>query len=120
MKILVTIPLLVLLFGSCKKSNDCGLVKGKVVHRSCASIVVQVLDPANYNLGQQQWQQTDNSPVYEHVFSVKNICSFPGNTAEGEEINFRVISNDASNIDCVRCRLWDNPPAKQQEIKVIK
>jgi hypothetical protein len=119
MKILVAIPFLMLLFQPCKKCAESDVVKGKVVHRSCASIVVQVTDPSHYYLGQAQWQQSGRTPVYQNVFAVKNTCSFPGNIPEGTDITFRVISNDPTNQDCVVCQLWDNPPTQKQEIKVI-
>ncbi|WP_207491429.1 hypothetical protein [Aridibaculum aurantiacum] len=119
MKLIVALPLMFLLFGACKKSADGVVIKGKLVHRSCATVAVQVLDTAFYHLGQPIWQQAPNKPAYEHVFSVENICSFPSAATVGQEITFKVISTDPSIKECVTCALWDNPPAQKQLIQVV-
>jgi hypothetical protein len=65
-------------FGSCEKETELSsnVIKGKVVHRSCASVVVQVLDEKHQSIGQSEWQQSASKPTYRHVFSVGNKCAF--------------------------------------------
>ncbi len=105
---------------SCDKAQQNILIKGKVVHRSCATIAVQVLDTKHFALGQQRWQQADNQPVYEHVFSVSNQCSFPTELKAGAEFSFVTVVKDSTMENCMRCELWDNPPTTLQMIKVLQ
>ena len=107
-------------FGSCEKETELSsnVIKGKVVHRSCASVVVQVLDEKHQSIGQSEWQQSASKPTYRHVFSVGNKCAFP-NLAEGAEFYFKVISEDPTNRDCVTCALFDNPPTKVHLVQVV-
>jgi len=112
--------LVVLLLGflAFKKTNNDAIIKGKLVHRSCASIVVQVLDANFYSLGQSSWQQSPSKPVYQHVFKVDDNCSFPL-MEEGQEFTFKVLNNNTDRGNCYVCALFDNPPAKTQHIAVI-
>ena len=112
--------LLLAIFGlfSCKKSTDGTIITGKVVYRSCASIVVQVTDSSHFYLGENGWQQKPNKGVYDNVFTVANTCSF-GPTKEGQSFTFTVLPRNPNPGDCVVCALYDNPPAKKHAIKVI-
>ena len=105
---------------SCEKVQQNTLVKGKVVHRSCATIAVQVLDAKHVSLGQASWQQAEGTTAYNNVFAVSNQCSFPADSKVGDEISFVTVLKDSTMKDCIRCELWDNPPTKKQMIKVIK
>ena len=117
MRTFILIQILALLINSCTKSVSQPSIKGTVVYRSCATIVVQVLDEQHKNLG-QDWQQSKDSPAFVNVFAVANTCSFPSNIKEGQQITFKVINSDPANKDCVRCEMFDNPPTKTQLIKV--
>lgn len=101
----------------CVKHCNQPLIKGKLVYRSCASIVVEILDSNYYSLGQSTWQSSmPPKDVYDNVFTVSNHCSFPAK-AVGEVFNFKVISKDENN--CAVCALFDSPPLKKQMIIVV-
>ncbi len=115
---LITIIAINCMFFSCEKKAYGPKVKAKLVHESCASAVVQVLDPAHYNLGQSSWQQSPTTPTYSHVFAVENTCSFQANgISEGDEFYFQLT--DEEEKDCAVCALWDNPPSTTQKIVVV-
>ncbi|WP_207491431.1 hypothetical protein [Aridibaculum aurantiacum] len=121
MKILFSVLLFSISYKSCDQlKTSPAIVNGTIIHRSCATIAVQVLDETHYNLGQASWQQGSGQPVFEHVFSVANQCSFPAEAKVGEKIKFAVLASDSTAADCMLCELWDNPPKKKQLIKVIK
>ena len=120
MKKLVLILSVVFVLTSCTKKNEQPVIKGKLVYRSCASVVVQVLDPEYYSIGQDNWQQTPSKAAYQNVFAVSNQCSFPGSITVDQEFSFQVINEDPKNKDCVRCALFDNPPQKSHLIRVIE
>jgi hypothetical protein len=108
------------MFFSCEKSGYGPKIKGKVVYTSCATVVIQVLDPLHYQLGQATWQQTSSSPVYNNVFAVENLCLYrAGNNIKvGDEVYFQLTN--AGDADCAVCMLWDNPPAVKQRIFIVK
>ena len=118
MKYFIVLFATLALLSSCKKGNEHPAVKGKLVYRSCATIVVQVLDSNHHYLAQESWQQESSKPVFKHVFAVANQCSFPGSIGIGQEFTFRVVNSDPKNKDCVLCALFDNPPQKAHLIKV--
>jgi len=105
------------MFFSCEKSGYGPTIKGKLVHSSCASDVVQILDSSQYHLGQTSWQQSSATPVYNNVFVVSNICYFKKQgLSVGDVFSFRLTS-DTDN-GCAVCALWDNPPTVSQKIVV--
>jgi hypothetical protein len=110
--------IVLLSFLSCRKSNEEAAIKGKLVHRTCASIVVQVLDSPYYSLGQNSWQQSSSKPVYQHVFVVANSCSFPVMDV-GTEFTFKLLKEDPLMSHCYVCAMYDNPPKTAQIIKVV-
>ena len=117
--LIITVIAINCMFFSCEKNGYGPKIKGKLVHTSCASAVVQVLDPSQYNLGQASWQQSSSSPVYTNVFAVDNQCSFKRQgLKEGDEFYFQ-LTNTADK-DCVICMLWDNPPNVTQKIVVVE
>lgn len=107
------------IFFSCKPQSGQAKIKGKLIHTSCASAVIQVLDEDQYKLGQETWQQSDSKPVYNYVFAVKNQCSFKVNNIKVED-EFYFQLTDKEEKDCAVCMMWDNPPAKKQNIIVVK
>ncbi len=105
-----------ILMQGCIKHCNQPLIKGKLIYRSCASIVVEVLDSNYYSLGQSTWQSSmPPKNIYHHVFTVANHCSFPAMTV-GKKFTFKVISNDVNN--CAVCALFDAPPLQKQLVKV--
>jgi hypothetical protein len=109
---------LVLAFLSCTKNTDPTIINGKVVYRSCASVVIQVTDSSHFHLGENGWQQGPSKAPLDHVFTVRNPCKF-GNIPVGQAIKFSIVKNDPSWRDCVICALLDNAPATKHDIKVI-
>lgn len=105
---------------SCAKNSEQPVIKGKLIYRSCASVVVQVLDTQYYSVAQNSWRQSESKPEYQNVFSVSNECSFPSSITENQDFNFRIINDDPKNKDCVLCAMFDNPPAKTHLIEVIE
>ena len=106
------------MFYSCEKSGYGPSIRGKLVHRSCASAVVQILDQSQKHLGQESWQMTPTSPVYHDVFVVSNHCSFGKYKIDvGDEFNFQLTKDPDDG--CAVCALWDNPPTVQQRIVVV-
>ena len=99
-------------------SNSTQRIKAKVIRITCATTVIQVLDPAHYNLG-ETWTIEGTSNTYEHVAVVSNKCEFPSTLKDGDEFYFRQISeNDASN-DCAVCMMYDFPPSKGIYLRVV-
>ncbi len=118
------IILAMLLTASCIQLPNAGTdnstqrIKAKVIRITCATTVIQVLDPAHYNLG-ETWTIEGTSNTYEHVAVVSNKCEFPSTLKEGDEFYFRQISeNDASN-DCAVCMMYDFPPSKGIYLRVV-
>lgn len=99
----ISLPILMMLtVFACNKNtgNDSATVRGKLVHNSCASAVVQVLDEKYYNLGQDQWQQSPDKSMISHVFSVANKCSMPAGLKEQEEFTYKVLKSDPTMKNC--------------------
>lgn len=119
MKTLLAIFLFAIVSKTCQKSQSAAMIRGKVVHRSCATIAVQLLDEMHYELGQEKWQQADGTPSLEHVFAVANICSFPAQVKAGQEVSFVILEKDTTMDECMTCELWDNPPTQKQIVKVM-
>jgi hypothetical protein len=119
MKVRILIMAAFIMIGGCTKTHEQVDIKGKVVYRSCASVVVEVLDENYYWLGQDNWQQNSSRPTFSHVFTVSNDCTFPALT-EGKEFYFRVIASDSEGNKCPKCAMFDNPPQKTQIIQVVK
>lgn len=106
------------MFFSCEKESEGPVIRGKLVYSSCATDVVEILDPAFYDLGQASWQQSASTPTYSNVFSVKNNCAFrKENIAVGATFSFKLTSK--SDNSCAICALWDNPPTKGQQIEIV-
>ncbi len=105
------------MFFSCEKKGYGPTIKGKVVHSSCAIDVVQILDATQHHLGQNSWQHSATTPVYNNVFVVTNTCNFKKQGLKvGDEFSFRLTTDDDNG--CAICALWDNPPTVSQKIVV--
>lgn len=119
MKISIAVFTAFTLIFSCAKTNNQPLIKGKLVYRSCATTVVEVLDAKFFSLGQDSWQD-QSKQNYQHVFAVANDCTLPPSLNLGQEFYFKILNNDPKASDCVECALYDNPPVKTQLIKVTE
>jgi hypothetical protein len=105
------------MFFSCEKKGHGPTVRGKLVYRSCATAVVQVLDSTSSPITVTNWQMSPSSPTYNNVFRVENHCTFgKENISVGQEFDFQLTNTgDAS---CIVCMLWDNPPTVSHKIVV--
>jgi len=98
-----------------------GVIKARLIYVSCASIVVEIMNPGYYYLGQDKWRHSSKEPEYEHVFAVRNSCEFlQNNLQEGDEFYFKVIRDSDYNDGCVQCLKYDSPPYARVSIEVIK
>jgi len=104
-------------YSTCHKTASNKPIRGKLVFRSCASTVIQVLDSAYYQITQSTWQQSPGTPVYKNVFVAANPCLL-SSVAVGSELNF-VMAEKKKN-DCIVCAMYDNPPAIKHLIKPVK
>lgn len=105
------------MFFSCEKKGYGPTIKGKLVHSSCATDVVQILDASQHHLGQSSWQHSSTTPTYNNVFVVNNTCYFKNQgLSVGDEFSFRLTSD--GDKGCAVCALWDNPPTVSQKIVV--
>ncbi|HEV8081477.1 MAG TPA: hypothetical protein VGP43_12245 [Chitinophagaceae bacterium] len=104
-------------YTTCKQTAANKPIRGKLIFRSCASTVIQVLDSAYYKITQSTWQQSPGTPVYKHVFAAANPCLL-SSVAVGSELNF-VMAEEKKN-DCIVCAMYDNPPAIKHLIKPVK
>jgi hypothetical protein len=115
---LILLAFILASWSSCEKNetSDQGVILGKLVYRSCGTIVVQVTDPEYYSIAQNEWKQAADKPTYEHVFAVENICNFP-QMPVGEVFVFKLTDNKDNT--CAVCTLFDNPPTKTNKIEVV-
>lgn len=102
-------------------------IKGKLLKRTCASIVIQILDK-DVKIGEDGWSKNGtttnpNAPktnVFDNVFAVENFCEFPDNIKESDTFSFQIIrKEDVKKNDCVACMMMDWPPSKHFNIQII-
>ena len=118
MKRILQITFVLLISLNCNRSIGQSPIKGKLVYRSCASVVIEVLTPKNYTLGQKSWKQPGAKGTFKNVFTVANPCQFPESLEVGQELYFKTTK--VEDKDCMTCDLFDNPPTKRQLITVTK
>jgi hypothetical protein len=120
-RLLVILSASVFMSATCHKASTSNqaYIRGKVSYRSCATIVVQVLDQKYHYLAEDSWKQSEEKPVIENVFAVANQCSFPADYKPGDTFYFELVKEDPSMKDCAVCKLYDNPPKVKQMVKVI-
>lgn len=105
--------------GSSNSANDSNQrIKAKVIRISCASTVIQVLDPAYYNLG-ETWSMQGDEKALDHVAVVANKCELPETLKAGDEFYFKIIPESEARKDCVVCMMYDAPPSKSILLKVV-
>ena len=95
-----------------------GKIKAQLLRTTCASIVIQIQDPAYYHLG-ETWSDMfrPSFAPYEHSVSVSNTCEFPSSIVEGDVFYFQLDTNNSNN--CVVCAMYDAPPTKQVAVKNV-
>lgn len=114
--------ILILVLFSCKKedfSTNTDCYRGKIVLSGiCSNITVQVtsgnLDPDLY---EKNWVNPATNTAYENVFRLLSVCTFPTDIKEGQEFNFKVISQE-EDANCAVCLAYYPTPTKGLYIKV--
>ena len=117
--ILVLVALLSL---NCTKTSDANnCLMGKlVINGICGNITIQVLSGSiDSNLIVKNWEDPSTSNIYENVFALKSICTFPSNLKEGDEFYFK-IDNNPKGSDCAVCLAYRPTPPKGLMISVCK
>jgi hypothetical protein len=93
-------------------------IKGKVIRVTCASTVVQILDPNYYSLG-ETWTKFGTNDTVQHAANVLNKCEFPVTLTEGAEFYFKEITASQARQDCAICMMYDGPPNKGIYLRVV-
>lgn len=103
-----------MLASTCRKEKEKdGLLKGKVVRTTCASLVVQVLN--DDSVGEDGWNDMmNNNARYDNVFSVANACKLPDGVKAGATITFKTAA--PVNSGCMFCMIYDAAPKAQYDI----
>lgn len=112
------LPLLALLIlaAGCGKQLPKACLKAKLVRVTCAGKVFQVLN--DQSIGQDNWKDIFSSNTYyDNVFTVSNSCSLPSEYKVDDVVYLTI--EKAAEDDCVRCALFDAPPAVSYKIKTI-
>lgn len=113
---------------SCKKDNQaaetCTLptnqcFKGRLeISDICGNYTIRLLEG---NLDtcfiQASWQHPYTKIVYQNVFSLGNICSFPASVKQGDEFYF-TIRDQKQDLTCVECLVYTPRPGKLLSINV--
>lgn len=102
---------------SCKKQVPSACLQAKVIRVTCASLVIQVLN--NDSTGEDGWTDTflNKNVRYDNVFTASNPCHINDKFKTGDLI-YITIGSPAAN-DCIRCALYDAPPAISYEVKTV-
>lgn len=102
------------LASTCKKDKEKnGLLKGKIVRTTCASMVVQVLN--DDSIGEDGWKDMmNNNAQYDNVFSISNACKLPEGVKAGTTITFKTAAT--GNSGCMFCMMYDAAPKAQYDI----
>lgn len=113
------LPILAISIRSCKKRETATVVsyKGIVLYNVCGNVVLQTIGPNNF--GENNWTDNNNPdhPVYNHVFTVANACSF-GMHSSGDTINFTIVAPEPQT--CAQCLIYVATPETSYPIRVIK
>ena len=121
MKKSILLILTVLLFACTPLGNDWTFgpkIKAKVIRITCASTVIQILDSSSYSLG-VTWPVNGTSDTILNAAYVANKCEFSDNITAGNEFYFKQIPESHTRHDCMVCTLYDFPPSKGINLKVV-
>lgn len=100
-----------------KRSAEC--FKGKlVINGICRQLVVKVIE-GNPDTSRivSSWQDPSDNRVYENVFTVANVCTFPADYSEGQEFYFSFDDTPPAQ-DCAVCLALRITPAKRQSVLI--
>lgn len=118
---------LVILFACNKDSFSSRHFKVKGVMVSCKSIVVEVLHPDFFHLGETNWKNPRTGLSIDHVFTIKNYCEvikkFPKDLKYDPWIDAEVtleLSIDETSSFSNKCSVCDpllNEPKTEHVVK---
>jgi hypothetical protein len=94
--------------------------KIKIIRRSCASDVVQILEEKFFHLG-EEWvpYNVRMKEPYKNMATVSK-CILPDNIKENDICRVVLTTPDEANKkDCIVCMMMDYPPTKTINIKFI-
>ncbi len=91
----------------------------KIIRKTCASIVVQIMDEKYFYLG-EQWTPANvrMKEPYKNVLSINNICDWSNNCTENVLYNVLLLDKNTS-LNCVVCAMMDFPPIKTASLKLL-
>ncbi len=100
------------------KTDEKTCFTGKLVKRGiCGQRVVQLIGQPSGGLAVAvNWTDSLSNKPYENVFAVGNECDFPATIKEGEEFNFTMTTQPASN--CIQCKAYTAIPEQRNHIIV--
>jgi len=126
------LPLLLILSGifiilSCNRKTSANLAEGEMKNDTiykgvlvksgiCSQKVVEVIGEKEGLRFEESWTDESSNKTYRNVFSVKNICDFPGDIKEGDTISFR---KGKEVKQCAVCMAYTPVPETHVEIEVI-
>lgn len=126
-KSIVTSLLLISLFSNFQcgkedlKTTTSECIKAKLVYKSCASTVIEILDPNHFSLAETNWTPLHGTQNFTNVCKVANPCYVEASNPQlqvGDTFYFEIVNtNDDSS--CIRCAMFDGPPQKTVVIKVL-
>jgi hypothetical protein len=113
--------LIILLNISCKKSNNTSVAcfKGKLVSTGiCMNYVIQITEgDIDKSLYEISWQNPVNNIIYQNVFGLASICTFPSTIKEGDEFYFTIQKNPLVQT-CTQCQAYSPIPSKRLNIEI--
>ncbi len=98
---------------------DSECLRGKLVIKGpCANLVIKIIQGSFESLSvEKKWTDPMTNIVYENVFTVLNVCDFPGSIMESEEFYFYFIKQpDLTN--CAVCLIYRPTPSVSKSISV--
>jgi hypothetical protein len=100
-------------------SNQC--IKAKLVYKSCASTVIEILDPNHFSLTETNWTPLHGTENFNNVCRVANPCFVEASNPQMQvgDVFYFEIDNNNFDATCIRCALFDAPPQKTVMIKVL-
>jgi hypothetical protein len=123
MKLLVLLSCFFLSF-TCNKAgfveDQSKCYKAKLLIKGlCMNYVIQVIDG---NVGEgiaSAWEHPVTGAKYKNVFALGSKCNFPSNINEGDEFNFKILTEPVGQ-ECVVCMAYSPVPPVSLFIEVCR
>lgn len=99
---------------SIRESSTC--FTGRLVKKGiCGQRVVEIVSENRATLSfAPEWTDPGSGKVYRNVFTVGNLCDFPGNIEEGVTFQFSIHARPSWN--CLVCQAWTATPDEKNNI----